>query len=223
MENKNHKKNVKGGRKTSTEQYVQLIIIGVLVLVIGFYAGKMFSGSSGVSTEIGTVSAMDIIPTGIPAIYGSELGVSFDDVSTTNPRLADATIRKLKQHQDMKLNDAQMQRYLKIGSSIACEYCCGAKSLIFPDGRKACSCAHSGSMRGLAKYLLVNHPEMSDLEILTELAKWKVLFFPGILQKKAQILESRGIDSKNYVNLASNKYRGIEKGEKSGGEMVGGC
>jgi len=223
MENKNHRKNAKGGRKTSTERYIQLIIIGVLVLVIGFYAGKMFNGTSGISTGIGAVSAMDIIPTGVPAIYGSELGVSFDDVSTTNPSLADATIRKLKQYEGIKLSGNLMKRYVNIASSISCEYCCGAKALIFSNGKRACGCAHSFAMRGLAKYLLVNHPEMRDLEILTELSKWKVLFFPGILQKKAQILESQGIDSKNYINLASNKYRGIEKGQSNGSGMVGGC
>ena len=97
-----------------------------------------------------------------------------------------------------------------------------AKSLVFSNGERACGCAHSAAMRGLTKYLLTNHPQMKDIEILSELGKWKVLFFPGILEKKAQILESKGIDSKNYVNLASNLYRGIEKGQTSGG-MVGGC
>jgi len=223
MENKNHKEKRKGG-KADTEFYIQIGIIVILVFVIVFSAGKIYS-PNGASTEIKTISASEIIPTGIPAVYGAELGVNFDDVSASNPRSADATIRKLKENQDMELDEAQMKRYVRIGSSIACEYCCGAKSLIFADGSKACGCSHSGSMRGLAKYLLVNHPDMSDEEILTELAKWKVLFFPGIMQKKAQLLEAQGIDYKNYINLASNLYRGIEKGQTSGngGGMVGGC
>ena len=119
------------------------------------------------------------------------------------------------------------ERYLKIGSSIACEYCCGAQSLVFSNGERACGCAHSYAMRGLAKYLLINHPEMSDLEILSELGKWKVLFFPGIHEQKAQALEANGIDYTDYVNLASNKYRGIENEAPSSsgdsGGMVGGC
>ncbi len=58
---------------------------------------------------------------------------------------------------------------------------------------------------------------------MTELGKWKVLFFPGIHETKAAVMESQGIDT-NYINLASNAYRGIEKGaQKSGGGMVGGC
>ena len=79
-------------------------------------------------------------------------------------------------------------------------------------------------MRGLAKYMLIEHPDVSDAVILEELGKWKVLFFPGVHEQKAQALEAQGIDSKNYINLASNLYRGAEKGQTgSGGSMVGGC
>ena len=66
-------------------------------------------------------------------------------------------------------------------------------------------------MRGLAKYLLDRHAnEFTNDEILEELGKWKVLFFPGIMQNKANVLKQKGIEF-NYINLASNKYRGIEK------------
>ena len=99
--------------------------------------------------------------------------------------------------------------------------------VIFENGERACGCAHSYAMRGLAKYLLVNHPEMSDYEILNELGKWKVLFFPGIHEKKAQVLKANGIDTADYVNLASNLYRGAENqattSTGSNSQMVGGC
>jgi hypothetical protein len=223
MENENTE--VKGG-KTNTGHYVQLAIVGILLLLVGFNMGKIYGANSegitGAVTGIGTVSASDIIPTGTPAVYGSEIGVKYDDVSPNNPGLADATIRKLRQYEDMELNSEQMTRYIGIASQISCEYCCGAKSIIFDDGRRACGCAHSYAMRGLAKYLIVNHPDMSDDEILSELGKWKVLFFPGIHEQKAQVLEAQGIDSTDYINLASNKYRGVEKGQASGGGMVGG-
>ena len=78
-------------------------------------------------------------------------------------------------------------------------------------------------MRGLAKYLLTKHPDMTNDQVLEELGKWKVLFFPGIHEQKAQVLASKGIEL-NYINLASNKYRGIETGATtSSGSMVGGC
>jgi hypothetical protein len=89
-------------------------------------------------------------------------------------------------------------------------------------GGAACGCAHSFAMRGLAKKLIKNHPnEFTDDEILEELGKWKTLFFPGQIQAKADILSQKGIEL-NYINLASNKYRGIEQGSGSG-QMVGGC
>ena len=55
------------------------------------------------------------------------------------------------------------------------------------------------------------------------MGKWKVLFFPGIHEAKAEALKLQGIKV-DYINLASNKYRGIEKGQASSGAgMVGGC
>ncbi|RMD45248.1 hypothetical protein D6829_02810 [Candidatus Pacearchaeota archaeon] len=202
------------------EFYIQISLIAVLLVLLSYNLGRL---SSGRYTGLGIVSASEIIPRGVPDVYGSEIGVKYDDVSPNNPGLADATIEKLRQYEGLELNDAQMKRYIKIGTSISCEYCCGARALIFENGQRACGCAHSFAMRGLAKYLLVNHPEMSDDQILSELGKWKVLFFPGIHEQKAKVLESKGINSKDYINLASNKYRGIEKGSAGAGEMVGGC
>ncbi|PIN95082.1 hypothetical protein COU53_01125 [Candidatus Pacearchaeota archaeon CG10_big_fil_rev_8_21_14_0_10_30_48] len=224
-----HQKHLKGGEKTNTEFYIQLVIIGVLAILLVFNIGKLsikgnvVATGNAVATGIGTVSASDIIPTGVPEVYGKSLGVNYNDVSPNDARLADTTIKKLSQYEDIKLNDAQMTRYINIAGSISCEYCCGADSIIFGNGERACGCAHSYAMRGLGKYLITEYPNMSDDEILSELGKWKVLFFPGIHEQKAQVLESQGIDSKNYINLASNKYRGIEQGKSSGGAMVGGC
>jgi hypothetical protein len=222
---------LKGGKTTNTELYVQIVIIAALALLLTFNVGRLYDagGLTGAATGIGIVSASEVIPKGVPAIYGDEIGVSYDGVSASNPQLADATIRKMRSYEDMTLTPEQMERYIEIlyvmNGGISCEYCCGARSIIFEDGKAACGCAHSYAMRGLAKYLLTEHPEMSDEDILSELGKWKVLFFPGIHEQKAQVLESEGIDSKDYINLASNLYRGIEKGQSaSGGSgMVGGC
>ena len=90
-------------------------------------------------------------------------------------------------------------------------------------GDPACGCAHSYAMRGLAKYLITEHnDEFSDKEILEELAKWKTLFFPGQLTSKAAVLKEKNIEF-SYINLASNRYRGIEQGATAGSGMVGGC
>ncbi|HIH18849.1 TPA: hypothetical protein HA225_02630 [Candidatus Micrarchaeota archaeon] len=195
----------------------------------GTFASQQAPGSGSVqrsATNPGVLLAADPRPAGTPAIYGAELGVNYDDVSEANPGLADQTIAKLSKYdREMSLEREQLNRYIKIGSSISCEYCCGAQSIIFSNGQPACGCAHSYAMRGLAKYLIKNHgSEYTDDQILEELGKWKVLFFPGVHAQKAAVLEKSGIQL-NYINLASNKYRGAEKGSVSGsgGSMVGGC
>ena len=119
-----------------------------------------------------------VIPKGVPEIYGEELNVSYD----ADPN---RMIPILMRYENETLNEEQMARYVSIGSNISCEYCCGAKTLVFSDGRRACGCAHSYAMRGLAKYLLLNHPtEYTDEEILKELGKWKATYFPKQTMRK---------------------------------------
>ena len=76
------------------------------------------------------------------------------------------------------LTDADLERYISIGSKIACEYCCSVKTLVREDGTAACGCAHSIMMRGLTAYLIQNHSEFSDEQILNELNAWKATYFP---------------------------------------------
>ncbi len=188
--------------------------------------GATATGTSGASLS---GAAAKIIPTGVPAVYGAELGISFDDVSASNQRKADATIEVLGDiDRKNELVGADLDRYINIlytlHDGISCEYCCGARAVIFSNGQPACGCAHSFAMRGLAKYLILKHgTEFTDEQILEEIGKWKVLFFPAQLTTKAQVLESQGVEL-SYINLASNKYRGAEKGQSSSGSgMVGGC
>jgi hypothetical protein len=208
-----------------------LIVIGLLVAVLIYNTVRITdivsanpSGSGTGNSILPSVSASEILPAGVPKIYGKELGVNFDEVSASNPGGADANIAVLSNlDRTITLDGADLQRYIEVVSQISCEYCCGATSIIRSDGSSACGCAHSYAMRGLAKYIITEHgDEYTDDELLGELGKWKVLFFPGIHETKAAALKAQGIEI-NYVNLASNKYRGIEKGQSSGGGMVGGC
>ena len=214
-------------KKSNFEFYVQIIAIVVLAGVLMYGLGKS-SSTDETGSVIGTVSASEILPIGIPPIYGNELKISFDDVSANTRQKADSTIKILGNiDRSETLTGADLQRYINIlyeqENGISCEFCCGARSVIFSDGKQACGCAHSYAMRGLTKYLIKFHGnEFTDAEILEEVAKWKVLFFPGIHETKAAVLKSEGIEL-NFINLGSNKYRGIEEGQKSGGGMVGGC
>ena len=237
MENNIEQPQMNNIKKNDFMFKVQIVIITVLALIVAYNLGRLYNVGSGVTGAVVGVSeipASEIIPTGVPPVYGKELGIKYDDVSPNNPKLADATINKLSEYEDKELKSELMNRYIKIGSSISCEYCCGVDAIIFSNGQAACGCAHSFAMRGLAKYLLIKHPDMANDEILNELGKWKVLFFPGIHEKKASVLKSKGIEL-SYINLASNKYRGIEQGqtngddmsshhsEDAGSSMVGGC
>ncbi len=212
--------------KRDMEFYVQIAAIIVLVGLLMYGFGK--TSGSGSGSVIGTVSASEIFPTGVPSVYGNELKIAYDDVSVNNPQSADQTISILAGiDRSETLAGADLQRYINVlytlEGGISCEFCCGARSVISEDGKAACGCAHSYAMRGLAKYLIKFHgDEFSDEEILEEVAKWKVLFFPGIHETKAAVLKSDGIEL-NFINLGSNKYRGIEKGQQSSGGMVGGC
>src|SRR3989344_2030245 len=112
--------NMKGGKKSNTETTVQYVIIVVLAILLIYNGVKIYGAddsnlSGQFATGIGTVSALDVLPKGTPNIYGGELGVSYNDVSASNPNLADATMNKLAQYEDMQLNSEQMERYVKIG------------------------------------------------------------------------------------------------------------
>lgn len=137
-----------------------------------------------------------IIPKGVPPLYGEELSVSFDEPEKAIKVLSEFDGGWAKGEQAIKfadLGENEKQRYLKIGSSIACEFCCGARTLIAKDGEAACGCAHSAAMRGLAKYLLKNHAsEFSDEQVLEELVKIKTLSFPKQMVSRALQLQSQG-------------------------------
>ncbi len=184
--------------------------------------------SSASNNGIGIKAMPEIMPKGVPKIYGEELKISFDDISIDNQAKTEDVIETLALlDQSINLDGKDKERYInilyKMENGISCEYCCGARAIIFENGEPACGCAHSFAMRGLTKYLITEHGnEYTDEEILEEVGKLKTLFFPTQIQAKANILESKGIEL-NYINLASNKYRGIEKGVSSQGGMVGGC
>lgn len=198
---------------------IGLLIFAVILLGVNALQMTGFKFGGAKTNVVGPVpiddpislEGIDVLPKGVPKIYGKELGVAYDAVSSANAQKADDTIKKLGVlDEKITLSGNDLKRYIAIAGRISCEYCCGVDSIINKDGAAACGCAHSFAMRGLAKYLIQNHPkEFTDDEILSELGKWKTLFFPVQLSQKAAVLKSKSIEL-NYINLASNKYRGIE-------------
>ena len=122
------------------------------------------------------------MPSGVPDVYGQEFGISFNKVQDAINKVTVLDPTYGPGGKKIALTDlttAELERYKKIGASIACEYCCGVKTLTNEDGTAACGCDHSQMMRGLTAYLTKNHPqEFTDEEILTELTKWKRTYFP---------------------------------------------
>lgn len=166
-----------------------------------------------------------IAPTGVPEVYGSELSISYDNVEAAMPVMYQ--FDDYLGSKPIQLSGEKQQRYIAITTAISCEYCCGADTITTATGQAACGCAHSAAMRGLAKYLLDKHPEMTDDQILGELGKWKVLYFPDNSVKKAAALQANNLPT-DYISLSSNKYRGIESqtsASPQGGlpSQVGGC
>lgn len=173
-----------------------------------------------------------VISQGVPEIYGTELGVSFDQVqaSMNIMSLYDPEYGKQK----IALTGDDLKRYIDIGLRISCEYCCGAKSIIFQNGRAACGCAHSQAMRGLAAYLLTKHgQEYSNDEILRELARWKGVYFPKqMIQKLAGHLQGSNFTPDTAALVMGVKLPNYGKGSSNAPipseiqnlpSMVGGC
>ncbi len=119
----------------------------------------------------------EVIPTGVPGVYGQELGVSFDQVQPAINVMSkfDPTYGKEK----IVLQGADLERYVRVGMATACLYCCQARTLVQPNGTAACGCDHSQAMRGLAAYIITNHPDAySDEELVNELNRWRAVYFP---------------------------------------------
>lgn len=172
-------------------------LVGVVIALIGFnqYLFWTLSPARAAGGTAATGGATDSISltlaTGVPATYGSELSVSYDQVEQSMNIMA--AYDPDYGSQPVALTPEQQQRYVAIGTKISCEYCCGAKAIVAPNGKAACGCAHSQAMRGLAVYLLSKHgSQYSDDQILRELARWKARYFPKQMIGKMESQRASG-------------------------------
>ncbi|PIN85111.1 MAG: hypothetical protein COV47_03840 [Candidatus Diapherotrites archaeon CG11_big_fil_rev_8_21_14_0_20_37_9] len=171
------------------------------------------AATAGTPQASSVISFEEFLPKGTPRVYGDQLGVSFDK-PVESLQILSALDGDLYENGVIKfadLSEQEQQDYIKIGMSISCEYCCGAKYITAPNGQPACGCAHSAAMRGLAKYLVKYHRgEFTNDEILQELTLWKTMFFPKQMYQKAIEFQSAGTT-------------GIPKALDQVPDMVGGC
>ncbi len=156
----------------------------------------------------------EVIPSGVPEIYGAALNVSFDRVqaSINVMRRFDPTYGE----DGIVLTDTDLERYVRVGSATACLYCCDARTLVKPDGVAACGCAHSQAMRGLAAYLITNHPDdYTNEELVEELNRWRAVYFPK--QTLTQALVERRDAGESGIEEIEQEFPEFMP------QMVGGC
>lgn len=191
---------------------------------------KLSSGNgSGLSGDLGQDAVKLALAQGAPDIYGNELNVSFSQVEQSMNAMKD--LDPTYGRKKITLAGDLLERYIGIGSKIACEYCCGVKTLVQPNGKAACGCAHSQAMRGLAAYLLQNHAsEYTDDQILRELARWKGSYFPKAMVDKIASQLGSGQYTPDVAALLMDlkvpKYNSNSKGAPLPSELpgqVGGC
>lgn len=181
------------------KKYSQNIVIGLLTIVLALTVFQSYQINS-LSSDIQTTGStnknsgttlneivQEITPTGTPD-YGKKAGVSYEKVEEGLETLANF-------HSSISLSDKNKQKYINIATTkgTACEFCCGIGNNGFgtKDGRLACGCSHNVAFSGLTKWLLEN-TDYNDEKIISEIEKWKVLFFPqGSVEKE---LEKRNID-----------------------------
>lgn len=176
------------------QRYMNTVWITALVLIFVLHGTQGYALSDNLKGKDCSLSDSDMasakaylkfkklkashIPSGVPKVYGKELNISFDNVQDAINKVRVLGPTYGKKDKKIVLKDKALSRYIDIGSRIACQYCCGAKTLVKKDGTAACGCAHSIMMRGLSAYLITNHPELSDERILEELKIWKSTYFP---------------------------------------------
>lgn len=187
-------------KKNNSEKFVFILLILLLVLNFSnqYFAFHIFENLFAKDSHAVTLTGdpeidaqILVFSKGIPEIYGEELGVTYE-FDLMDQQLMNEMIDKMETYDrgnktiDVGSLPADIkERYINIGTRISCEFCCSAKSITHKSGDSACGCAHSAAMRGLALYLLTNHPdEYTDDRIFQELARWKALYFPKQMIKK---------------------------------------
>lgn len=135
--NSEHESLKKAASKESNQgaNKITLILVGAALILMIFNQFQLMNIKASeagrpLATGVATVAA-SVSPTGTPKVYGTELGIKYDDINPNDPQKADKTIAKLQKYDEtITLKGKDLERYVTIASQISCEYCCGAGSII---------------------------------------------------------------------------------------------
>lgn len=212
----------------------QTLITKTGMALMGPQPGDEIELSGDFSSDIAAL----VTPTSA-SFYGPELGLDFSNEKAINKSIEKLAVMAPKQGKSpIPLNEEEMKRYIAIGTEpyVACEFCCGATTLVTDEGDPTCGCAHSIAMRGTAAYLIRNYPDLTSAEIAYELMRQKGLYFPKQMQER--MAKQLAGNSKDFTadikyltqNLSQSELSNLQKTAKSSGftpdsktDMVGGC
>jgi hypothetical protein len=222
-----------------------LLVIVVLLLINQVFLGLLFFTVSSKAKQANHYEMMMQQANEIAVLkdvpwYGKNLNLSFATPQDTDR--SNEILGKLAPFQGdtpIELNEDELKRYIAIGTEplITCEFCCGVRVLVFPDGKPSCGCAHSQAMRGTVAYILKNFPEKTNAEISYELVRQKGMFFPESMTDRliGQLATAQYSNDIQYLvdklseerkkelsNLAKSLDTGVLNQKKKAG-MVGKC
>ncbi len=228
-----------------------LNLLGIIVVIVLFLFNQTLITKTGMAlmgpqpgdeVELSGDFSRDVAALVTPtsaSFYGPELGLDFSNVNAINKSIGKLSVMAPKQGSNpIQLTEEEMKRYVAIGTEpyVACEFCCGAKTLVTEEGEPTCGCAHSIAMRGTAGYLIRNYPDLTNAEIAYELMRQKGLYFPKQMQER--MAKELAGDAKKFTadikyltqNLSQSELSELQKKAKSSGfmpdsktDMVGGC
>ncbi len=166
---------------------ITFAMLSALLILTLFQSYQLFALSSEINAKKGnTVASVtggsdilqniieEVTPKGTPD-YGEKAGVSYDNV--------EEALGTLSSYAGLSLSAEEQQRYETIANTegTACSYCCGATKLA-----QNCGCSHNIALQGLTKWLIKN-TNYSNEQIIQEIKKWQILFFPQpTLQEELQ-------------------------------------
>lgn len=152
----------------------------ILIVLIGVNQYLISSISSGLARA--PVTGATVAPTQTrtqapqtTTPQATEYGISFSEDG----------FNTLVGYSRLDLTSEQKERFIRIGTQerTACEACCGIGKgpAIDSNGNPRCGCGHNLALIGLMKYLVKNYGDKyTDQQILDEVMKWKVFFFPQL-------------------------------------------
>ncbi len=141
-----------------------------------------------------------MLATGTP-FYAPE-GISFDDPV--------GSLQVWGQYEKMEIAQDLTDRYGRLISTFACNFCCGSPNDVTFSGN--CGCAHARGARGFFKYMLSQYGDTySDDQLYGEAYRWQAIWYPSGVVEDYLLATGRGdvIGHKTHGGAGSDGMHGV--------------